>query len=82
MTFREKYWLTILLTFCRYASIMMMILPMGFAMAGKYINQLWYFGLLLWPLTIMWGIVNLKYIEVLFKTKNLRWNDILKGLKE
>lgn len=78
MSFSEKYWLTILLTICRYLSIVLIVGPAGFALAGYYLhNWMWYLGLAAWPLTIMIGIVNMRYLHLLFKTKKLEWSKIL-----
>ena len=43
----------------------------GFIIAGKLVNPWYYLGLALWPLLIMLGIVNLKYIRVLARHYNL-----------
>lgn len=77
MSLREKYWFTILLVFGRYISILMMIAPFAFAIVGRYVDKFWYLGLLVWPLMIMWALVNLRYIRLIFRIKRLEWTDIL-----
>lgn len=78
MTLSEKYWLTILLTICRYLSIVLLIGPAGFIFAGYFThNWLWYLGLISWPLTIMLGVVNMRYLQILLKTKKLGWSKIM-----
>ena len=65
MKLSDKYWLTILFTFCRYFSIIMFLSGIAFIIAGCLVNP-WYFtGLAAWPLFIMLGIVNLRYIRLL-----------------
>ena len=71
MKLYEKYWLTILFTFLRYFSFLMFLGGIGFIIAGKLVNPWFYLGLALWPLLIMLGIVNLKYIRVLARHYNL-----------
>ena len=71
MTITEKYWLTILLTICKYLIFVFFIGPAGFCWAGYYIDKMWYLGLIIWPLTIMLGCVNLRYIRFIYKDKDL-----------
>ena len=71
MTLSEKYWLTILLTFCRYISILMMGSGIAFLLSGYYVNQWFYLGLVTWPLFIMWGIVNIKYLRAIYRSNKL-----------
>ena len=80
MSLGEKYWLTILLVFCRYLSVMLFVGPAGFVLAGYYINWLWYLGCLIWPLTIMIGMVNLRYLRILSKKHKLGSNQILEDV--
>ena len=77
MNIREKYWLTILLYFCRYLSILMMGSGVAFILLGYYYNYMFYFGLATWPLFLMWGIVNIKYIRALTKVNRLEFSKIL-----
>ncbi len=65
MSLWEKYWLTIWFVFLRYFSVLMIGAGIGFIVAGHLVNPWWYAGLAVWPLLIMWGIVNFKYIHVL-----------------
>lgn len=71
MKLYEKYWLTILFTFLRYFSFLMFLSGAGFIIAGKLVNSWFYLGLASWPLFIMLGIVNLRYIRVLARHYNL-----------
>ena len=71
MKLYEKYWLTILFTFLRYFSFLMFLSGIGFIIAGKLVNNWYYLGLASWPLFIMLGIVNLRYIRVLARHYNL-----------
>ena len=71
MKLYEKYWLTILFTFLRYFSVLMFLSGAGFIIAGKLVNSWFYLGLASWPLFIMLGIVNLRYIRVLARHYNL-----------
>ena len=71
MKLYEKYWLTILFTFLRYFSFLMFLSGVGFIIAGKLVNNWFYLGLASWPLFIMLGIVNLRYIRVLARHYNL-----------
>lgn len=77
MNIGEKYWLTILVTFCRYLSILMMGSGIGFIIAGYYVNPWFYAGLATWPLFIMWGIVNINYLRAMVKTYRLEFSKIL-----
>ena len=77
MTISEKYWLTIFFCFLRYLSIIMMGSGVAFILLGHYINYLFYFGLATWPLFIMWGIVNIKYIRAIIKARRLEFSKIL-----
>ncbi len=77
MTISEKYWKTIFLTFLRYFSILFIISGVAFIIAGRIASPWYYMGLLSWPLFIMLGIVNLKYIHILSKVNRDELNDIL-----
>ena len=77
MTISEKYWMTILFTFLRYLSIIMMGSGVAFILLGYYVNIWFYFGLAIWPLFLMWGIVNIKYIRALTKVNKLEFSKIL-----
>ena len=65
MTLAEKYWETVGFMFLRYLSVLMMASGVVFILLGYYVNPWIYTGLASWPLFIMWGIVNFKYIHVL-----------------
>jgi hypothetical protein len=65
MSIGEKYWRAVLLTFLRYLSILMIISGVGFIIAGRIASPWFYMGLLSWPLFIMLGCVNLKYIYII-----------------
>ena len=67
MGIADKYWKTILYTFLSYFSILMLISGVGFVIAGRILNPWYYFGLFSWPLFIMLGIVNLRYIHIYSK---------------
>ena len=71
MKLSEKYWLAILFTFLRYFSVLMFLSGIGFIIAGKLVNPWFYIGLAVWPLFIMLGAVNLKYIHLLAKNYNM-----------
>ncbi len=77
MTISEKYWMTILFTFLRYLSIILMGSGVGFILLGLYVNYWFYAGLAVWPLFLMWGIVNIKYIRALTKVNKLEFSKIL-----
>ena len=77
MTISEKYWLTILITFCRYLSIIMMSSGILFILGGYYISYWFYLGLILWPLFIMWGVVNFKYLRATVKVNRLEFSKII-----
>ena len=77
MSISEKYWLTILFAFLRYLSIIMMGSGVAFILLGYYFNYYFYFGLVIWPLLLMWGIVNFKYIRALTKVNKLEFRKIL-----
>ena len=77
MTISEKYWLTILFTFLRYLSIIMMGSCVAFILLGYYVNYVFYFALAIYPLLLMWGIVNIKYIRALTKVNKLEFSKIL-----
>lgn len=79
MSIQEKYWLTLLFTFLRYFSLLMMASGAVFIVLGYYVNYLFYFGLFVWPLLIMWGIVNIKYIRALTKVNKLQFSKILES---
>ena len=61
----EAYWRTIFLTILRYFSVLMIISGGAFIIIGHLISPWFYFGLFSWPLFIMLGFVNLKYIHLL-----------------
>lgn len=71
MKLYEKYWLTLLFTFLRYLSFIMILSGIGFIIAGRIVSPWYYFGLAGWPLMIMLGWVNLKYIRILARNYNL-----------
>ena len=77
MTISEKYWKTIFLTLLRYFSILFIISGVAFIIAGRIASPWYYMGLLSWPLFIMLGIVNLKYIHILSKVNRDELNNIL-----
>lgn len=79
MNLTEKYWLTILLAFCRYLSIIMMGCGIAFIFLGIYINAWWFVGLAIWPLFIMWGVVNFKYVRVLTRVNKLEFSKIMEN---
>ena len=76
MTLSEKYWLTVLLAFCRYISILMIGGGTPFFLLGYYINKWFYLGLTIWPLLIMWGIINFRFIRVLEKAYKVELSKI------
>ena len=76
MNITEKYWLTILLTFCRYVSIIMIGGGAGFIPLGIYVSPWFFIGLAVWPLLIMWGVVNLRYVRALVKVNRLEFSKI------
>ena len=65
MTIKEKYWLTIWFVVLRYLSILLILSGIGWILAGYYASPWWYLGLFSWPLFIMLGAVNLKYIHIM-----------------
>ena len=77
MTIGEKYWKTISFTFLRYFSVLMIISGVAFIIAGKIASPWYYMGLLSWPLFIMLGVVNLKYIHILSQVNREELNRIL-----
>lgn len=82
MTLGEKYWFTILLTFCRYLSVLMMGSGILFILTGYYVSPWFYLGLIIWPLFIMWGIVNFKYVRAMIKANRLEFSRILENIKQ
>lgn len=81
MNIGEKYWLTILLTLCRYLSIIMMGSGILFVFAAYYITEWFYLGLIVWPLLVMWGVVNMKYLRILERTYRLDFSKIVEKEK-
>ena len=77
MSISEKYWMTILFSFLRYLSIIMMGSGVAFILLGYYFHYYFYFALAIWPLFLMWGIVNIKYIRALTKVNKLEFRKIL-----
>ena len=77
MSLGEKYWLTVLITFCRYFSVIMMASGVVFVLLGYYVNRWYYIGLISWPLFIMWGIVNVNYLRAITKMKGLELSKIV-----
>lgn len=77
MGLSEKYWLTILLTFCTYVSIVMMGSGIAFILLGYLVNSWFYLGLAAWPLFIMLGVVNIKFLRVVTKMNNLQFSKIM-----
>ena len=77
MNLGEKYWLTILLTFCTYISILMMGSGIGFILLGYFYNSWFYLGLASWPLFIMLGVVNIKFLRIVTKMNNLQFSKIM-----
>ncbi len=71
MTLSEKYWLTVLLTFLRYISILMIGSGGAFLFVGYYVNKWFYLLLITWPFLIMWGVVNLRYLRAVHKKYEL-----------
>lgn len=80
MSLNEKYWLTILLIFGRYLSIILLVGPVGFILAGYYFNWLWYLGLIGWPLTFMIGLTNFRYLSLLTKKYKLGWHQVMEDV--
>lgn len=80
MTLSEKYWLTIFFTFLRYFSILMMGSGIAFILLGYYLNPWYYAGLAAWPLFIMWGIVNFRYIAALTRFHRLEFSRVEEGI--
>lgn len=70
----ERYWYAIWITFCRYISIMMMLSGVVFILLGHYINNWLYLGLLAWPLFIMWGIVNIRFLRAVARSKRVDYS--------
>lgn len=81
MNINEKYWLTILLMLCRYLSIIMMGSGILFVIAAYYITEWFYLGLIVWPLLVMWGVVNMKYLRILERTYRLDFSKIVEKEK-
>ena len=77
MSIAEKYWKTIFYTLLRYFSVLMIISGVAFIIAGWLANPWYYMGLLSWPLFIMLGAVNLKYIHILTKVNRDQLDKIL-----
>lgn len=77
-TIAEKYWLTVFLTFLRYLSFLMMISGVAFIIAGWIANKWFYMGLISWPLFIMLGVVNIRYIHYWTKVNNAELNKMFK----
>lgn len=71
MSLSEKYWKTVFFTILRYFSFLMFLSGIAFIIAGKIINPWYYLGLFSWPLFIMLGVVNLKYIHILVQEHHL-----------
>lgn len=71
MKLYEKYWVAVLFTFLRYFSVLMFLSGIGFIIAGRLANPWWYLGLASWPLLIMLGAVNLKYINLMARSYNV-----------
>lgn len=71
MSLSERYWKTVFYTFLQYFSFLMFLSGIGFIIAGRVVNSWYYMGLFSWPLFIMLGIVNLKYIRLLAKENRL-----------
>ena len=80
MTLREKYWYTILLTFCRYLSVLMLISGGAFILLGILVNPWFYIGLAIWPLFFMWAIVNFRYVRALVKVNRLEFSKVTEGI--
>ena len=79
MSISDKYWKTIFLTILRYLSILMIISGVAFIIAGWIASPWYYMGLLAWPLFIMLGAVNLRYIHIFAKVNRCELNDLLKN---
>ena len=77
MSLGEKYWTEILYTFLRFFSILLIISGIGFIIAGWLSNPWFYMGLLSWPLFIMLGAVNLKYVHLLEKRNRIQLDKIV-----
>ena len=80
MEIKDKYWLTMLFMFLRYISIIMMGSGVAFILLGIYINPWFFAGLAAWPLFLMWGITNIKYIHALTKKNKLEFSKILENV--
>ena len=81
MSLTEKYWLTIFFVFLRYFSILMMLSGIAFILLGYYLNPWFYTGLASWPLFLMWGVVNFRYIRALTKFHRLEFCRVEEGLR-
>ena len=68
MSISENYWRSIFTTLLSYLSILMIMSGAAFIIAGRIASPLYYMGLLAWPLFIMLGIVNLRYIGIISRT--------------
>ena len=77
MSISETYWRTIFLTILRYLSVLMIISGAAFIIAGLLANPWYYMGLLSWPLFIMLGVVNLKYIQLFAKVNKIELDKTL-----
>ena len=77
-----KYCLTILITFFRYLSILMMLSFIVWIVLGQYIDPWYYMGLFSYPLLLMWGIVNVKYLHIAYKVKGLEYAKVLEEAKK
>lgn len=75
----EKYWVTVFLTFLRYVSILMICSGVGFILAGYFANAWFYLGTISWPLFIMLGIVNLRFISFWTKANRFEMKDFVKS---
>ena len=77
MNIASKYWRAILYTFLIYFSILLIISGAAFIIVGRLISPWYYFGLFAWPLFIMLGIVNLRYIAIMSKVNKQELNKAL-----
>ena len=70
----ERYWRSILFAFLKYISLLMILSGVGFIIAGRIASPWFYMGLLSWPLFIMLGCVNLKYIYMIGKEEKTTYH--------
>ena len=77
MTIGEIYWKSVFIALLGYISILMMISGAAFIIAARLASPWFYMGLLSWPLFIMLGSVNLRYIRIMSKANREQLKRIL-----